>query len=77
MSITLHTGVNWMLMDLKKAIAELKAAGRIVKTEKRRLRIHPGIMTPPQGAPPATGGASQVACVWDRRGAVKKPANFN
>jgi hypothetical protein len=50
-------------MDLKGLVAELKAEGRIIeaKRKRKRLQIHPGILEPPQGAPPATGGAVQVA----------------
>jgi hypothetical protein len=64
-------------MDLKKLIAELKGERRIIKAGGRWLRIHPGIMTPPQGAPPASGGAAQGASMWDGRGPAKKPANFD
>jgi hypothetical protein len=54
-------------MELKRLIAELKAEGRIIEAKGKRLRIHPGILEPPRGAPPATGGAAQVGCAWDRR----------
>jgi hypothetical protein len=61
-------------MDLKKTIAELKAEGRIIQAKGKWPRIPAGVLDPPQGAPPATGSAAQVACVLDRRGPVKKPA---
>jgi len=64
-------------MDLKKLISELKAEGRIIEAKGKWHRTHPGILAPPQGVPPATGGAAQVACVWDRRGPAKKPTNVN
>jgi hypothetical protein len=64
-------------MDLKRLIAELKAEGRVIEAKAKGLRIHPGILEPPQGAPPATGGAAQVAWVWDRRGPAKKLTNVN
>ncbi len=48
-------------MNLKKLIAELKAEGRIVEAKGSWPRIHAGVLEPPQGAPPATGGAAQVA----------------
>jgi hypothetical protein len=64
-------------MDLKRLIAELKAEGRIVEAKGKRLQFHPGILEPPQGAPPTAGGAAQVASVWDRRGPAKKPTNVD
>jgi hypothetical protein len=64
-------------MDVSKILAELKAEGYIVEHEKEWPRIHPGVMEPPQGTPPATGGAAQVACIVDRRGPVKKPAHVD
>ena len=54
-----------LLMELKKLIAELKAAGRIIEAKGKWPRIHAGVLEPPQGAPPAAGGAAQVACVAD------------
>jgi hypothetical protein len=62
-------------MDLKKLIAELKAERRIIESERKWPRISAGVLEPPQGTPHATGGAAQVACVRDRRGSVRKPAN--
>jgi hypothetical protein len=64
-------------MDLKKLIAELKAEGRIVEAKGKWPGIHAGILEPPHGAPPATGGAAQVARFVDRRGPVKKPAHVD
>jgi hypothetical protein len=64
-------------MDLKELVAELKAEGRIIEAKEKLPRIHAGILEPPQGAPPATGGAAQVARIADRRGPVKKPTTVN
>ena len=64
-------------MDLKRLIGQLKAEGRIIEAKGKLPGIHPGILEPPQGAPPASGGAAQAACVWDRRGPTENPAKVD
>jgi hypothetical protein len=64
-------------MNLKELIAELKAEGRIIEAKGKLPRIHAGILEPPQGTPPATGGAAQVARTTDRRGPLKKRTTVN
>ena len=57
--------------ELKKLIADLKSEGRIVKAKSDRPRIHPAATIPPEGSPPASGGATQAAYVWDRLRTIK------
>jgi hypothetical protein len=72
-------------MDLQKLMAELEAERRILNAEFREAerwawrgsQIHAGLLEPPQGAPPATGGAAQVPRIVDRRGPIKKPSHID